>query len=245
MKTTAEMKIEVSNARISKAMVMPDGTCKIEFEVENNGSCILIEASKLSLNDEFMKHIPKTEGERKFKAKLTRVIKEGIDDFYRPVMDPSLDINGQIYYEVGKLPAVGKSYNWWKKAVKDSKWCIGTESQYVAFLGVLIKMLIEKKWACWEAWDAVCNNSINLGNYFNSNNSKGLFEHTGSKEICGFYDLSNTHKILAIDKETEGYVLASGSWQSKSLYQPLASLGFYNNNSYCHLYSVAWLVLKA
>ena len=175
MKTTAEMKIEVSNARIS-----------------NVDEGVLIEASKLSLKDAFMRHKPKTEAEKKFKDTLTEVIKSGIEDFYRPAMDPSFadKEKTKIHYMAGEKPAVGKSYNWWKEAVKDSKWCFGTKAQYVAFLGVLIKMLVAKGWTCCEAWDAVCNDSKNLGHYWDSDNAKHQFEDTGSREVCNFFDLA-------------------------------------------------------
>lgn len=33
MKTTAEMKIKISNARISNVTIMPDGTCKLKVEM--------------------------------------------------------------------------------------------------------------------------------------------------------------------------------------------------------------------
>ena len=259
MKTTAEMKIEVSNARISNAIatVMSDGTCKIELEVEMamqkqnnneiaNDGCILVEASKLSLKDVFMSHKPKTKAEKKFKAILTDVIKTGIEDFYRPAMDPSFSDKEKtkIHYMAGEKPAVGKSYNWWKETVKDSKMCFGTKAQYVAFLGVLIKMLVDKGWTVGEAWDAVCNDSKKLGHYWNSDNAKHQFEDTASREICGFFDLANTYKILAEDEAAGGFWLAGGSYCSNSGYYPLADLDLFINCGDDHDYGVAWLVLK-
>ena len=257
MTTTAEMKIEVSNARISNATIMPDGTCKLELEVEMatqkqnnneiaNDECILVEASKLSLKDIFMSHKPKTEAEKKFKATLTEVIKNGIEDFYRPAMDPSFSDKEEtkIHNKAGEKPAVGKSYNWWEETVKDSEWCLGTKAQYVAFLGVLIKMLVAKGWTVAEAWDAVCNDSKNLGHYWNSDNEKHQFEDTGSREVCGFFDLANTYKILAEDEEAGGFWLAGGYYNFYGYYDPLADLVLnfsYNKN---HYYGVAWLVLK-
>lgn len=258
MKTTAEMKIEISSARISNvnAIVMPDGSCKLKFEVEMstqeqnnenaNDDCILVEASKLSLKDVFMSHKPKTEAEKKFKAILTEVIKTGIEDFYRPAMDPSFadEEKTKIHYMADEKPAVGKSYKWWKETVKDSKWCLGTKAQYVAFLGVLIKMLVAKRWKVGEAWDAVCNDSKKLGHYWDSNNAKHQFENTGSREICGFFDLANTYKILAGNEEEGLFWLAGGSCSDNGLGNPLSGLelcyGYYGN----HEDSVAWLVLK-
>ncbi len=257
MKTTAEMKIEVSNARISNAIIMPDGSCKLKLEVEMatqeqndnenaNDDCILVEASKLSLKDIFMSHKPKTGAEKKFKAILTEVIKTGIEDFYRPAMDPSFaeKEKTKIHYVAGERPAVGKSYNWWEETIKDSKWCFGTKAQYVAFLGILIKMLVAKGWTCCEAWDAVCNNSKNLGHYRNSDNAKHQFEDTGSREICGFFDLANTYKILAEDEAAGGFWLASGNYNNNGSNCPLADLGLFSSYDNYRNSSVAWLVLK-
>ena len=36
MKTTAEMKLEITNGRIAGAKIMPDGTCKLEIEISTS-----------------------------------------------------------------------------------------------------------------------------------------------------------------------------------------------------------------
>ena len=229
MKTTAEKKIENSDTQKNDV-----------------NKCVLIEASKLSLKDTFMRHKPKTEAEKKFKSTLTEVIKNGIEDFYRPAMDPSFmdKEKTKIHYMAGEKPALGKSYNWWKETVKDSKLCFGTKAQYVAFLGVLIKMLVAKGWTCCEAWDVVCNDSKELGHYWNSDNAKHQFEDTSSRELCGFFDLANTYKILAEDEEAGSFWLASGVYVNFSFDFPLACLGMSCNfNDDCNN-GVAWLVLK-
>lgn len=219
---------------------------KIEISIERD--CILIEASKISLTDTFMSHKPQTKAEKKFKDTLTEVIKSGIEDFYRPAMDPSFSDKEKtkIHYMAGEKPAVGKSYNWWKEAVKDSKWCFGTKAQYVAFLGVLIKMLVAKGWALEDAWDSICNDSKNLGHYWICEYAKHQFEDTGSREICGFFDLANTYKILAKDEEAGGFWLAGGCFTCYSSYHPLANLELCNSY-FDYLYrgdSVAWIVRK-
>lgn len=230
MNTTAETKIEISNARVTNT----------------KDNCILVEASKLSLNDAFMSHKPKTKAEKKFKATLTEVIENGIEDFYRPTIDPSFadKKKTKIHYMAGEKPAVGKSYNWWRETVKDSKWCFGTKAQYVAFLGILIKMLVAKGWTCCEAWDAVCNDSKNLGHYRNSDDAKHQFEGTGSREICGLFDLANTYKILAEDEEAGGFWLAGGDYGDNGGDDPLADLGLFNFCNDFRNNGVAWLVLK-
>ena len=123
---------------------------------------------------------------------------------------------------------------------------LGTRYEYVAFLGVLIKKLVEKGWTVTKAWNAMCTDSKELGHYWNSDNAKRAFEDTGSREVCGFYDLANTCKILAEDKEVGGFWLAGGSYFNNSDFFTLADILHYN---YCYddqwldqWLSVGWLV---
>ena len=210
---------------------------------------VLIPASTLSLTDKFMHHTPKNEEEKVFKKILTQVIRSGVSDFYRPKLDPSFDGEGKICYQAGLKPAVGKSYNWWEKNAKDF-WPerssrLGTMSEYVVFLGVLIKKLVERGWSIGNAWNAVCNDSRKLGHYCNSEGALHDFELTGSREICGFCDLANVYKILAVEnEEVDGFGIAGGVYNYFSNFNPLASL----NLDYCHgcgdYDSVGWIVLE-
>ena len=217
---------------------------KIEISIERD--CILIEASKLSLNDDFMSYEPRTEEEKEFKTILVEAIKNGIEDFYRPVMDPSFSDNEKtkIHYMAAEEPAVGKSFNWWAEIVKDTEWEIGSKYEYIVFLGVLIKMLVAKGWTVGEAWNAICNDSKKLGHYWNSDNAKHQFEDTGLREICGFFDLANTYKILAEDEAVGGLWLAGGGCYDDGDGNPLAGLGLCNIYDCYHVDGVAWLVCK-
>ena len=258
MKTSAEFEIKVSGGRITKAQVMPDGSCKVMVELvtttTEDTTCHQLEsifkrvpASELRLDDAFMKYQPKTNAERNFKELVETAIKNGLKDFWRPVYDPSFDDNGRIYYEPGKMPAVGKSYNWWEKNAK--AFCpergsrLGTKSEYVAFLAVLIKDLVASGWKVSDAWNAVCCDSKELGHYRNSKDAKHAFETTGSRDICGWYDLANSYKILAEDEEAGGFWLAGGCYYYYSDYVPLAVLcrNFYRFNF--NFISCGWLVL--
>ena len=164
-----------------------------------------VPASELRLKDDFLKFIPKTEQEKVFKEEVTRAIIFGVRDFWRPVCDASFDANGHICYEPGKMPAVGKSYDWWAENAKD--FCperssrLGTKSEYIAFLATLIKELVASGKSLEWTWNAVCNDSKELGHYWNSNTPRYEFEPTGSREICGWCDLGNVFKILAAGKE--------------------------------------------
>ena len=267
-KATTELEIKISGGRITNAKVLDNAICKLTIETvaqnepaaavvaqENTAAenpqdaFVLVEASKLSLDDEFMKYEPQTKREKKFKEQLTKTIKEGIKDFWRPKYDPSFNEEGTgICFVAGKKPAIGKSYNWWNKAAR--AFCLerhsrlGTKSEYVAFLGVLIKKLVESGGKVEEAWNAVCCDSKELGHYWNSKNAMRDFEDTGSREICGFFDLANTFKILAENEETGGFWLAGGRNNSISVDNPLAYLehNIYDNAFYdC----VGWTVIPA
>ena len=192
---------------------------------------ILVEASKLSMDDEFMQHQPKVAKERELKKELENVIQEGVADFYRPKMDPAFDEAGNICFKAGLMPAVGKSYDWWRKnagTINPERWSrLGTKKEYIAFLGVLLKELIASGWTLEDAWEAVCVDSEKLGHYWNSNNAKHDFEVTGSREVCGFYDLANTCKFLENTEEENAFWLVGGNCYYFSYVAPIYGKGIY------------------
>lgn len=241
MKTTAEIEIVVSEGRITN-INLPNGKYKlvveqeiqeiertVEFQSEvkaekpffesNQGDCfVLVEASKLSLDDEFMKHEPKTDPERIFKERVENAIKRGLKDFYRPKYDPSFSYRPKrLCYDSGKHPVVGGSYKWWAKVAKEvnpeRNSRLGTETEYIAFLAVLIKKLVASGKSIERAWDNVCNSSYSLGNYRRNFEDKAYLEMTGSNEICGVYDLSNTFKLFAADDNKDyNFCVAGGCY---------------------------------
>jgi hypothetical protein len=208
---------------------------------------VQIEAESLPLEDKFMDYLPKTKKEGRTKKLIAEAIKSRVKNFYRPIMDPYFTADG-IGYIAGKMPDVCKSYNWWFDAAKkydpSRKSRLGTELQYGAFLGVLIKKLVEEGKSVEWAWNAVCNDSKELGHYWNSEDAKYELEPTGSRCICGFYDLANTSKILAEDEEAGGFWLAGGCYGSFSSYRPLAELNHYFERTIDLPISVGWLVLS-
>lgn len=210
---------------------------------------VLVEASRLSLKDKFMQYEPTSDNQRKFKKLLTKAIKSGLSDFWHSKLDPSFneERNGLVF-EAGKMPAVGKSYNWWEEKARqylpERGSRLGTKTEYVAFLGVLIKNLIASGWPISKAWKAVCNDSGELGHYWNSENARHDFEPTGSRENSDFCDLANTCKILAWDAETGGFWLAGGNYFYYDDYSPLADLGHRTFLGNASNNSVGWLVLS-
>ena len=206
-----------------------------------------VEAESLSLDDEFIKHSPKTEREEKAKALITEAIAKGVKNFYCPIMDPAFTKTGEnICFEKGRMPAVGKSYTWWKKVAEkfnpERNSRLGTRLEYGAFLGVLIKELVADEASSLWAWNAVCNDSEKLGHYWNSKKAKHKFEPTGSRRVGCWYDLANDRKILAEDIDTGGFWMASGDYMGYSSFSPIAD---FVHHAYCdddNNYGVGWIV---
>ena len=206
---------------------------------------ILVEAEKLSMADEFMKYEPKTDKEKIAQNLIAEAIKKRVKNFYRPNCDPSFNKDSnKIQFVYGERPAIGKSYNWWKDVAKsynpsrNSR--LGTKLEYFAFLGVLIKKLIEEGIPIEWAWYVVCYDSGKIGHYCNSQNAKREFEITGSRKTCGFCDLANVYKLLG--EEYNGFYMASGCYSEISYYEPLSNF-FYEENCQEKLnYSVGWIV---
>ena len=153
-----------------------------------------------------------------------------LEPFYKPIYDPSEDGN-IIAYQKGKKPAVGHSYNWWVEtaskmsAVDGRHWHIATEYQYYAFWVWLINQLVKVGKSVDVAIKMVVLDSKELGHYYDSENSMGDFEDTGSRCVCGVYDLANTYKILSCsNKEAGGFWLGGGYCNNFGGNFPLADL---------------------
>lgn len=208
----------------------------------------IAKASTLHLADEFLKHDPETKAQTRFKEALISAIKSGLSDFRAQRMDACFDEEGNICFKAGMKPAVGKSSNWWKETAKkfmpEKGSRLGTTKERIAFLGLLIKYLIEEKgYAVSDAWKAVCDQSKDLGHYWDSENAKHDFEPTGSRQVGEWYDLANTYKITE-DDEAGGFSLVGGIYIGDGDDYPLADV-----NRICYPFveygdSSGWLVLS-
>lgn len=237
-KATTEFEIEVSGGRITCEKEIADGKYKLVVEMATTTDkverCAIqkhvyarkptlkemlrkVSASQLSLNDDFMKYDPKLERVKEFKNKVIRLISEGgLPDFWSPICDPSFDDNGGICFELGKMPAVGKSYNWWSRMAKivcpECGSRIGDDLYYIAFKAVLIKDLIASGKSIEFAWHVVCVDSKDAGHYWDSEDAKHRLEPTGSRPICGWYDRGNTTKIVESHQNSDGFYLAGADY---------------------------------
>lgn len=204
---------------------------------------VQIKAESLSIYDDFLQYKAKTECEKKTKELIVEAIKKEVKNFWRPRFDPSFidESETDICFVPGKLPAIGKPYYWWKDIAQKYNLKVGTRLQYGAFLGVLIKTLVDEGNTVEWAWNAVCNNSKELGHYWDSKDAKHTFEPTGSRCICGFYDLANTTKYLAEDKETGGFWFAGGFCYAVGEAFPIADI-CHSTHRIINYGNVGWLV---
>ena len=208
----------------------------------------IAKASTLSLEDEFLKHEPETNQQTRFKNALISAIESGLSDFRAQRMDACFDEEGNIYFKAGMKPAVGKSPNWWKENAKkfmpEKGSRLGTTKERIAFLGLLIRYLIEEKgYTVSNAWKAVCDQSKDLGHYWDSENAKHDFEDTGSRRVGEWYDLANTCKIT-VDDEAGGFSLVGGNYDNNGDDYPLADVFSINHPNNVFGSSVGWLVLS-
>ena len=174
-----------------------------------------------------------------------------LEPFYKPIYDPSEDGN-IIAYQEGKKPAVYHSYNWWVEtaskmsAVDGRHWHLATEYQYYAFLVWLINQLVKGGKSVDVAIKMVVLDSRELGHYDDSENStEGEdFEDTGSRCVCGVYDLANTFKILTCsNKGAGGFWLGGGYYYFYGCSCPLAYLSRRTDVDFDLTCSVGLLVL--
>ena len=131
-------------------------------------------------------------------------------------------------------------------AVDGRHWHLATEYQYYAFLVWLINQLVKGGKSVDVAIKMVVLDSKELGHYYDSENStEGEdFEDTGSRCVCGVYDLANTYKILSCsNKEAGGFWFGGGGYNYYGCSYPLAFLCRCTSVVYDGSNSVGLLVL--
>lgn len=209
---------------------------------------VRIEASKLLLTNDFMQFVPWNEDQRRLKDRLTKIISKGMKDFYKPIYDPSFNRYGEITFVEGKTPAIGKSFSWWEEAAQkiapEYRSRIGTDEEYIAFIGVMIKALSRYPNRQEDIWRAFCDDSKEYGHYWNSPDSSEDFEKTGRREICGVFDLANTFKAMKSSDGNPGYCIASGSFVKDGKEFPIARIGHRIRNNALGQ-GVGWIVFDA
>lgn len=188
----------------------------------------IIDISEL-IGHKLLEHEPQTEEQKRLLGYILKGIEIKLPPFRVPIMDPSLE-KGRIVFKPGLKPAVGHSAKWWNESwgiflpSKNSR--SATELHWSAVLGNLMMHLVDDGYSVAEAWEGTCDDSRNLGHYWNSDDAKHYLEPTGSRKVGSFYDLANTCKVL---KEWSGfgYFLAGGYYGNNGKACPLADIEVY------------------
>lgn len=127
-----------------------------------------VEVDKLSENDRFLKeYTPENEKEKWLKDCILEAIRKRIPNFRTYRILPSEE-NGNIVFENGRRTAIGHHITWWIERVKmlfpgkNAK--TGTDLQYAAWLGGIMKTLLEEGTYSdvSKLWKAVCVDSRDI-----------------------------------------------------------------------------------
>ena len=251
MDKLSRFEIRVSNGKIVSGNPV-NGTYML-IEEESVGEVdeklfVKIEPFKLSIDDKFMQHSPRTFKERCFKDLLAAAIKHKVEIFYCPRYAPSLTEDGSSFcYEPGRMPAVGKPYAWWEAEARrfkpDRESRIGTKYEYALFLATLMKKMVDAGNSVELVWKFVCSDSAVLATYSNSPESTKQLLPVGAEcEVFGFYDLGNTYKLLIENESADSFWLASGSFSDESTKCPIANIERTHDHSCFEYHSIGWVV---
>lgn len=170
-------------------------------------------ANSLDLNDNFLNYKPFHQWDKRLKDGIILAITSNLPDFRMPIMDPSIDENGNIFYEKGNPVDTKKLAVWWEEALrnfmpeKNSR--MANFLEWNIFLAYFIKYLIEKQgYTIEKAWHDVCFQKLVLADFwphpFIKVDLDGL-EDSGSNPIGNWYDLGNTQKFITDTNSSSGY----------------------------------------
>ena len=130
--------------------------------VINENNFFLVEASKLSFEDTFMNYEPRDEFERNLKRDLRYVITSKMEDFYCSRNSPILSDSDSEIIAFGNFDGeYHKTYRFWnrvsKRISKEKKSRIGTRYQHSAYLGTVMKQLINCGMSVERVWKEIHN----------------------------------------------------------------------------------------
>lgn len=180
----------------------------------------VVRASELKLDDEFMHHTPVGWVQERVMKTLTSEIPLGIQDFRHPRVDPSFDDEGNLIFEEGKRPGVGRllPHEWkalFEAYLPEKHSRMETDIGYDIFCGVYIKELVATGYSVERAWYEVCNESCKHGCFWDSHGAQNGLELTGSRPQGMWCDLGNTRKIIT-NKQGCDFFTVSGSYKDSS-----------------------------
>lgn len=238
---TLEMKIAIPEVKGGRCVSteMKDGYILAKFEIEeetekNETSSIFESELECKINPnifagEWLNHQPTTRRQKDtLDIYLDAKANGRLHTFTCMTIDPSVR-DGKLVYQKGLPIETGFSQNEWAKMLKDYNPSRNsrqmTLTEYVCRNLFLIQKLVKSGYEIEEAWKVVCDDSMKIGHYRNSDNPKHDFEPTGSRKVCGFCDLGNARKIIAEDPwDNYGWFwTVGGGYSDHSIDKPVAN----------------------
>lgn len=242
--STLEMKIAIPEVKGGRCVLaeMKEGYILAKFVIGENEENSSVSESELECRidpnifaGEWLEHQPTTRRQEETLTLYQEAKAKGrLHTFTCMTVDPSIK-DGKLVYQKGLPIRTGFSQRQWAKMLKEYNPSRNsrqmTRTEYACRNLFLIQRLVESGYKIEDAWRAVCDDSREIGHYRNSENPKGDFEPTGSREVCGFCDLANAWKFIAEDpwEEAGGFWAAGGYSYSSSYYYPVADLDHYGN----------------
>lgn len=231
------------------------GKRTMEITTLRDERLMLVDTTEEHFYDTVLMYKTENKSIKLFQQSIEEVKDEGIQPFWRPVFDPSIDEeSGKIIFTKGAKPAVRDSFddwkNWWENETKKMpkvmmgdeylEWSVGTDYQYYAFLANLINTITKSGWDLEEAMREVVMISSKV-----IWNSIEDFPKTGNYEICGCYDLGTTYKILRpYNKKIGWHCIAGRLDHYDTWHKSLAELTYTRDDDCIVLYATGWLVLS-
>ena len=231
MQKTTEQKLVLNapdGSKITRVKISDDGKSveiifATEVNIENLDEIFPIIDIRELIGHPILTHNPITWNQKRVMEMIRKCIELELPAFRVPCMDPSEE-NGKILFEYGNMPAIGHLVYWYEQKFKEymppKNSRMGNRMERAAFLGIIIKYLVErKKYNLEDAWKEVCDDSLHLGHYLDYNNPKMDYEPTACRKVGYFYDLANVTKII---KDEYGYYLVGGGISHTSDLAPMA-----------------------
>ena len=203
-----------------------------------------------SFEGEWIEHQPTTKRQEETMMIYQDAKDKGrLHPFTCMTIDPSVK-DGKLVYQKGMPIRTIFSYRQWEKMIinynlsRNSR--MMTRTEYVCRnLFIIQKMVEESGYKIEVAWRKLCDASEEIGHYCDSDNFRECFEPTGSRNVCGFYDLGNAYKLIKEDpwKETRVFLAAGGDCLARGWESPVADIGYLGDVDYVAKYGVGMLAM--
>lgn len=165
-----------------------------------------------------------TEGQKTFRENVMKALKNKHYECFRwiPVYEPSMDKHGNLQYISGENVYNRFSCLGWKNALKNYSPENGSRMASITTYFLLLLRLLKDGLATIEQ---LADNSTEIGNYWNSKDSKHKIEKTGERQFAGLFGfVGNTYKIVNDSESDSGYSILGGFYYMYGYEDPLGDV---------------------